>query len=59
MTPSGSPQVALAVTGCIAAYKAVEVLRALQRRGAEVRVAMTRSATEFVGPRSGRSRARR
>ncbi len=55
MTPSGSPQVALAVTGCIAAYKAVEVLRALQRRGAEVRVAMTRSATEFVGPATFRA----
>ncbi len=55
MPPSGSPQVALAVTGCIAAYKAVEVLRALQRRGAEVRVAMTRSATEFVGPATFRA----
>ena len=55
MTPSGGPQVALAVTGCIAAYKAVEVLRALQRRGAEVRVAMTRSATEFVGPATFRA----
>ena len=42
--------VALGVTGCIAAYKAVEVLRGLQKRGAEVRVVMTRHATEFVGP---------
>lgn len=42
--------VALGVTGCIAAYKAVEVLRGLQKRGAAVRVVMTRHATEFVGP---------
>lgn len=43
-------RVALGVTGCIAAYKAVEVMRGLQKRGASVRVAMTRHATEFVGP---------
>lgn len=42
--------VALGVTGCIAAYKAVEVLRGLQKRGAGVRVVMTRHATEFVTP---------
>ena len=42
--------VALGVTGCIAAYKAVEVLRGLQKRGADVRVVMTRHATEFVTP---------
>jgi phosphopantothenoylcysteine decarboxylase/phosphopantothenate--cysteine ligase len=42
--------VALGVTGCIAAYKAVEVLRGLQKRGAGVRVVMTRHATEFVAP---------
>src|SRR5262249_36161452 len=41
--------VALGVTGCIAAYKAVEVLRGLQKRGASVKVVMTRHATEFVG----------
>src|SRR2546425_10510959 len=42
--------VGLGVTGCIAAYKAVQVLRGLQKRGASVRVVMTRHATEFVGP---------
>jgi phosphopantothenoylcysteine decarboxylase / phosphopantothenate---cysteine ligase len=42
--------VALGVTGCIAAYKAVEVLRGLQKRGAGVRVVMTRHAAEFVTP---------
>jgi phosphopantothenoylcysteine decarboxylase/phosphopantothenate--cysteine ligase len=42
--------VALGVTGCIAAYKAVSVLRGLQKRGASVRVVMTRHAAEFVTP---------
>src|SRR5437762_2354659 len=43
-------KVALAVTGGIAAYKSIEVLRGLQRAGCEVRVAMTRHACEFVRP---------
>ncbi len=43
-------RVLLGVTGCIGAYKAAQVLRGLQRRGVEVRVVMTRSATEFVRP---------
>src|SRR2546423_5438804 len=42
-------RVVLGVSGCIAAYKAVEVLRGLQKGGADVRVVMTRHATEFVG----------
>src|SRR5689334_23787407 len=42
-------RVVLGVTGCIAAYKAVEVLRGLQKHGVEVQVVMTRHATEFVG----------
>lgn len=42
--------VILGVTGCIAAYKAVEVMRGLQREGAAVRVVMTRSAQRFVAP---------
>lgn len=36
--------------GGIAAFKAVQVVRELGRRGAQVRVAMTPSATRFVGP---------
>jgi phosphopantothenoylcysteine decarboxylase/phosphopantothenate--cysteine ligase len=44
------PVVVLGVTGCIGAYKACEVLRELQRRGAEVRVVMTAAATRFVAP---------
>lgn len=43
-------KVLLGVTGCIGAYKAAEVLRGLQRAGADVRVVMTRHATEFVRP---------
>ena len=43
-------KVALGVSGGIAAYKAVEVLRGLQRAGCDVRVAMTKRACEFVQP---------
>lgn len=38
------------MTGGIAAYKAVEVLRLLQKAECDVTVAMTRHATEFVQP---------
>jgi phosphopantothenoylcysteine decarboxylase/phosphopantothenate--cysteine ligase len=43
-------RILLGVTGSIAAYKAVELLRQLQKRGAEVQVAMTEAATKFVAP---------
>jgi len=43
-------KIALAVSGGIAAYKAAEVLRALQDRGIRVQVVMTRAAQEFVRP---------
>ncbi len=43
-------RIGLGVSGGIAAYKAVEVMRYLQREGCEVRVAMTRHATEFIRP---------
>lgn len=42
--------IALGVCGGIAAYKAVEILRGLQRAGHTVRVAMTKRACEFVQP---------
>jgi phosphopantothenoylcysteine decarboxylase/phosphopantothenate--cysteine ligase len=48
-------RVGLGVCGGIAAYKAVEVLRLLQKAGCEVTVAMTRHATEFVKPLTFRS----
>jgi phosphopantothenoylcysteine decarboxylase/phosphopantothenate--cysteine ligase len=53
MTTKGPPvnkKVALAVSGGIAAYKAAEILRGLQKAGCTVRVAMTRRACEFVQP---------
>ena len=40
----------LGVTGGIAAYKACELTSLALKRGHAVRVVMTRSATEFVGP---------
>ncbi|HEY5627331.1 MAG TPA: bifunctional phosphopantothenoylcysteine decarboxylase/phosphopantothenate--cysteine ligase CoaBC [Nitrospira sp.] len=43
-------RIVLGVTGSIAAYKAVSLLRALMREGATVDVAMTQSATKFVAP---------
>src|SRR4030095_2565299 len=49
-TSPTNPRVALGVSGGIAAYKAVEVLRGLQKAGCSVRVAMTRRACEFVQP---------
>lgn len=42
--------VVLGVTGSIAAYKAAELIRMLQRKGFEVSVVMTRCAAEFVSP---------
>lgn len=46
----GKFRIGLGVSGGIAAYKAVEVMRLLQKSGCEVSVAMTRHATEFVQP---------
>ena len=48
-------RVGLGVCGGIAAYKAVEVLRLLQKAGCDVKVAMTKHATEFVRPLTFRS----
>jgi len=42
-------KILLGVTGSIAAYKAAELLRKFQKSGHEVKVIMTKSATEFVG----------
>jgi len=43
-------RILLGVTGGIAAYKAADLVRRLMDAGAEVQVAMTASATEFVRP---------
>ena len=42
----------IGVTGGIAAYKIVEVASRLKKSGANVRVMMTKNATEFVSPRT-------
>lgn len=43
-------RVTVGVSGGIAAYKAAELVRALQRQTAEVHVVMTEAATRFVQP---------
>jgi phosphopantothenoylcysteine decarboxylase/phosphopantothenate--cysteine ligase len=42
--------IVLGVSGGIACYKAAELVRALVKEGAEVRVVMTRAAQEFITP---------
>jgi phosphopantothenoylcysteine decarboxylase/phosphopantothenate--cysteine ligase len=44
--------IGLGVTGSIAAYKAVELLRLLRAEGADVMAMLTPSATRFIGPLS-------
>ena len=46
--PKAAPKVLLGVTGSIAAYKAADLVRRLRDAGADVRVAMTESAQQFV-----------
>ena len=43
-------RILLGITGGIAAYKCAELTRLLIKAGAEVRVAMTKAATEFITP---------
>jgi len=43
-------QILLGVSGGIAAYKSAELVRLLRKQGAEVRVVMTQSATQFISP---------
>jgi len=45
-----APWVTVGVCGGVAAYKAAELVRELQQRGADVHVVMTRAAEEFVRP---------
>lgn len=52
------PCVLLGITGCIAAYKACDIVRELQRHELEVRVLMTRSACQFIGPATMRALTR-
>ncbi len=50
MTENKKYRVGLGVAGGIAAYKAIEILRLLQKSNCGVQVAMTKHATEFVQP---------
>jgi phosphopantothenoylcysteine decarboxylase/phosphopantothenate--cysteine ligase len=43
-------KILLGVTGCIAAYKSCFIVRELIKRGAEVKVVLTPSATQFITP---------
>jgi phosphopantothenoylcysteine decarboxylase/phosphopantothenate--cysteine ligase len=55
MSDTHTPTVVIGVTGCIAAYKACELVRELQRGGCRVKVVMTENATRFVGPATFRA----
>ena len=44
--------VVLGVCGGIAVYKALDIVSALRKKNVEVRVIMTKSATEFVTPQT-------
>ena len=44
------PDILLGVCGGIAAYKSAELIRELQRNGANVRVIMTKAAQQFIQP---------
>ena len=48
--PKASPKVLLGVTGSIAAYKAAELARLMQKKGWDVWVVMSACATQYVGP---------
>ncbi len=50
MSPLDGKTIVLGVSGGIAAYKAAELVRLLVNAGANVRVMMTRNATEFITP---------
>lgn len=43
-------QIILGITGSIAAYKCITLVRLLTKQGAEVRVVMTKAAQDFVSP---------
>ena len=52
MTPTASRQILLIISGGIAAYKSLDLIRRLHERGIAVRVVMTKAAQEFVTPLS-------
>ena len=50
--------VLVGVTGCVAIYKACEIVRGLQKAGLRVKVVMTEHATEFIRPAQFRALTR-
>jgi phosphopantothenoylcysteine decarboxylase/phosphopantothenate--cysteine ligase len=52
------PTVLVGVTGCVAAYKACELVRLLQKAGIRVKVVMTPMGAEFVTPATFRALTR-
>lgn len=50
MVELGGKRILLGITGGIAAYKSAELLRELQRAGADIQVVMTESACQFITP---------
>jgi len=48
--PLSGRRILLGVTGGIAAYKSLEIVRLLRKQGAQVQVIMTEAATKFVAP---------
>ncbi|WP_251197958.1 bifunctional phosphopantothenoylcysteine decarboxylase/phosphopantothenate--cysteine ligase CoaBC [Anaerotardibacter muris] len=50
MTSEQQKTVLVGISGCIAAYKAAEIVRGLQKAGVRVKVVMTDHATHFVDP---------
>ena len=47
-----TPRILLIISGGIAAYKALELVRRLRKRGMSVRAVLTDSAQQFVTPLS-------
>ena len=50
MSEINNKQILIGISGGIAAYKSAELVRLLIKKGAQVRVCMTRSACEFITP---------
>jgi len=50
MSDLNNKQILIGISGGIAAYKTAELVRALIKKGADVRVCMTKAACEFITP---------
>ena len=49
------PHIVVGITGCMASYKACELVRGFQKAHCTVEVMMTKSATQFVNPQTFRA----